>query len=401
MRIILAPMGSEGDIRPMIALARSLRRSGHEPFMAVPLNAKEICDRYHLPYHLINIDYRAELHSIHTATFRERIAMRCKEIAAQFSGLANVVKGADLVIGSTAQFAAVHVAEAFNVPYYHAVATVQILPSKYYPPPVTTVHPLSQKLPQWINQMLWWTYYALLNRIGRSTVNSHRKVLGLEPIWRPQKKFSRYIIPVDKILDSVPADVKMDYVQTDYWHLFDEVELDLKLITFIESGPPPVYFGLGSMLQKTPKETAKILEEVVNSLGIRMIILRGWAGMGQDIASKKVKVIGYTSHHKLFPLMSAVIHHGGSGTTHTAAWAGIPQVVLPQLSDQFRWSERIWTLGLGPRPISKNKLTVETLGLAIQEAISNHKIRKCCNEVKIAVQKREEPSMILERLDFS
>ena len=111
MRIILAPMGSEGDIRPMIALAKSLQLSGHEPFMVVPLNGKEICNRYRLPHYLINIDYRTELHHLLTATFRTRIAMRCAEIATQFSGLANVIKGADLVIGGTAQLAAVHVAD--------------------------------------------------------------------------------------------------------------------------------------------------------------------------------------------------------------------------------------------------------------------------------------------------
>ncbi len=402
MKIILAPMGSDGDIRPMIALARSLHQSGHKPFMVTPLNGKEICEKYYLPYHLINIDYREELHHLLTATFRARIAMRHHEIAAQFSGLAEVFKGADLVIGGTAQFAAVHVAEALNIPYYHTPpVTIQILPSQHYPPPLTTVHPLSQNMPKWMNQILWRTYYLLLNRVGRNTVNHYRREIGLKPTRRPQGKFKRYIIAVDKALDTVPADVKVDYVQTDYWHLFEDAGLDPELVAFIESGPPPVYFGLGSMPHKTPKESAKILEDVANSLKIRMIISRGWAGFGLDIANRNVKMVGYSPHHKLFPLMSTVIHHGGGGTVHTTAWAGVPQLIIPQFSDQFHWAERIWSLGLGPRPISKNKLTVKGLKSAIQEMISNPKIAKRCEEVKSTVQKREEPYKILERLDFS
>jgi vancomycin aglycone glucosyltransferase len=402
MKIILAPMGSDGDIRPMIALAKSLQQSGHKPFMVIPLNGKEICQKYHLPYHLINIDYREELQRLLIATFRIRIAMRHDEIVAQFSELAKVVEGADLVIGGTAQFAAVHVAEALDIPYYHTPpVTIQVLPSKHYPPPLTIARPLSQKMPGWMNQILWRIYYTLLNRIGRSTINRYRRGLGLKSTRRPQEKLKRYIIAVDKALDTVPADVKTDYVQTDYWHLFEDEKLDPELAAFIESGPPPVYFGLGSMPQKTPKESEKILEEVANSLGIRMIISRGWAGFGQDIANRNIKVVGFSPHHKLFPLMSTVIHHGGGGTVHTTAWAGVPQLIIPQFSDQFHWAERIWYLGLGPYPILKNKLTVETLKSAIQEAISNPKIAEHCKEVKSVVQKREEPYKILDRLDIS
>jgi UDP:flavonoid glycosyltransferase YjiC (YdhE family) len=54
-------------------------------------------------------------------------------------------------------------------------------------------------------------------------------------------------------------------------------------------------------------------------------------------------------HEWLFPRVSLAIHHGGAGTTHTAARAGIPQVILPFGSDQFFWASRVAARGVAPK----------------------------------------------------
>jgi vancomycin aglycone glucosyltransferase len=41
------------------------------------------------------------------------------------------------------------------------------------------------------------------------------------------------------------------------------------------------------------------------------------------------------------------VHHGGAGTTTTAALAGAPQVVVPQGADQLYWARRVAELGIG------------------------------------------------------
>ena len=91
----------------------------------------------------------------------------------------------------------------------------------------------------------------------------------------------------------------------------------------------------------------------------------GWTGFGGRGSSSDVLVIGDTSHAALFPATAGVIHHGGSGTTHTAARAGVPQLILPQFADQHFWGHRVHTLGLGPAPLSPNKLTVDRLVRAL------------------------------------
>ena len=57
--------------------------------------------------------------------------------------------------------------------------------------------------------------------------------------------------------------------------------------------------------------------------------------------------IGEVNHQALFKRVAAVVHHGGAGTTTAAAFAGAPQVVIPQIYDQHYWAQRIHHLGIG------------------------------------------------------
>ena len=48
------------------------------------------------------------------------------------------------------------------------------------------------------------------------------------------------------------------------------------------------------------------------------------------------------------PGVAALVHHGGAGTSHTAAAAGVVQVVLPLRFDQALWAGRLEALGVAP-----------------------------------------------------
>ena len=75
-------------------------------------------------------------------------------------------------------------------------------------------------------------------------------------------------------------------------------------------------------------------------------------------------------HHVLFPRLTAAVHHGSWITTHLAAQAGIPQLVLPQASDQYLWAERVRKCGLGPKGVDINRLTSKKLSAGIEELIT-------------------------------
>ncbi|HEV2704107.1 MAG TPA: nucleotide disphospho-sugar-binding domain-containing protein, partial [Steroidobacteraceae bacterium] len=70
-------------------------------------------------------------------------------------------------------------------------------------------------------------------------------------------------------------------------------------------------------------------------------------------------------HEWLFPRVSVAIHHGGAGTTHTAARAGTPQVILPFGSDQFFWAGRVAARGVAPAVSRRGARNWAALGAMI------------------------------------
>ena len=87
--------------------------------------------------------------------------------------------------------------------------------------------------------------------------------------------------------------------------------------------------------------------------------------------------------------MAAVIHHGGAGTTATAAISGVPQIIVPHLLDQYYWGNQIYQSQLGPRPIWRSQLTSTKLAAAIQECLSNEQIRQKAGETAGIIKQQD------------
>ena len=134
--------------------------------------------------------------------------------------------------------------------------------------------------------------------------------------------------------------------------------------------PPPIYVGFGSMAARAEKMT-RIVVEAVRGAGQRLILASGWANLGGIEPADDLLVIGSVPHDRLFPRMKAVIHHGGAGTTATAARAGIPQIIVPHLLDQFYWAHQILNKRLGPKGIAQSKLSSKSLQKAIETTLAN------------------------------
>ena len=65
-----------------------------------------------------------------------------------------------------------------------------------------------------------------------------------------------------------------------------------------------------------------------------------------------------------------LIHHGGAGTTSAGLRAGIPQVVIPFMADQPFWGNIVNSIGVAPKPIRVNQISVDKMVSAIVEAES-------------------------------
>ncbi|MFX0558205.1 glycosyltransferase [Maribacter sp. CXY002] len=73
----------------------------------------------------------------------------------------------------------------------------------------------------------------------------------------------------------------------------------------------------------------------------------------------------------VFPKLYAVIHHGGSGTTHTAIKYGCASMIIPHIIDQYVWNKIVFQKGLGPLGIDVSEISVKNLEPKIMDLYTN------------------------------
>lgn len=143
------------------------------------------------------------------------------------------------------------------------------------------------------------------------------------------------------------------------------------LAAYLAAGPPPVYIGFGSVVVDDPDAMTKMIFEAVEKAGCRALVSKGWGGLGADDLGipEGVFMLGNVPHDWLFQHVSAVVHHGGAGTTAAGIATGKPTVVVPFFGDQPFWGAMVARAGAGPLPIPYKQLTADKLAAAITEAL--------------------------------
>jgi UDP:flavonoid glycosyltransferase YjiC (YdhE family) len=97
-----------------------------------------------------------------------------------------------------------------------------------------------------------------------------------------------------------------------------------------------------------------------------------------------VFAVGEVSHDWLFPRLAAVAHHGGSGTTHRAILAGVPNTAVPISFDQPSWGRRLAQLGVGAKPVPYRRLTLAALARAIRQMTATPAMATRAKELRLA-----------------
>ncbi|MFC6659857.1 glycosyltransferase [Deinococcus multiflagellatus] len=104
------------------------------------------------------------------------------------------------------------------------------------------------------------------------------------------------------------------------------------LEAFLAAGPAPVSIGFGSMGLRDPADTTALVLDALAQTGQRAVLLSGWGGLAAGDLPDHVFAASPLPHSWLFPRVSAVVHHGGAGTTAAGLRAGVPSVITPFLA---------------------------------------------------------------------
>jgi hypothetical protein len=144
------------------------------------------------------------------------------------------------------------------------------------------------------------------------------------------------------------------------------------LAKFLDCGEPPVYIGFGSIVVDDPDKFTSLIFDAVKKAGVRALVSKGWGGLGDEgNTPENVYMLENTPHDWLFPRVSAVVHHGGAGTTAIGLKCGKPTMIVPFFGDQPFWGAMVARAGAGAhQAVPYKRLTASTLAEGIMQCLS-------------------------------
>jgi UDP:flavonoid glycosyltransferase YjiC (YdhE family) len=399
MRFVFLTAGSRGDVQPYLALARGIERAGHtctvitqRPFAPLAAEYGVRChvaggDDWPTPERVQEMVRKGEFEELKGRKSGMAVLTAISRFAARHmtrltADALTACEGADVLGFAPLVVVAGHsIAEKLGIPCFLA-ALVPALSTREFPSPI---FPLQAAWIPGYNRLTHWATERLVWRLNReSATQLRRDVLGLPPYQGSVIDIMRraevpLLVGVSPQVVPRPRDWAQQAHLTGYWFLDEPPGWTppRALSDFLAAGSPPVCVGFGSMLSEDPAADVRMLAEALGRTGRRAILLGGWAGLDAHSARLPVDVLPLQSapHSWLFPRVGAVVHHGGAGTTAAALRAGVPQVVVPFITDQPFWADRMRRLGVAPPAIPRRRLTSERLASAIARVLESEEMR--------------------------
>lgn len=143
----------------------------------------------------------------------------------------------------------------------------------------------------------------------------------------------------------------------------------------------------------------RLVVKALQLSGQRGVLVRGWGSLGVEEVADDIFFLDEAPHDWLFPQMAAVVHHGGAGTTAAGLRAGVPAVIVPHMQDQPYWGQRVYDMGVGPKPLPYHKLTAEKLAQHITLAVRSHVIRERAEQMGRKIRGEDGVGQAIETIE--
>jgi sterol 3beta-glucosyltransferase len=404
MHLVLVTVGTQGDVRPFVALGMGLRRAGYRVTIATHTDFEEFVTSHGLAFRPVGGSFKQLMESdlgrewIESSDSLSRYVETTKRVFAPLvrpwiEDTRAAVLDADAVLFHHAAPGAFHTAEQRRIPVI-CVSLCPIIPTGDFAPMFFPSMPNFPPLRRWVTRLSLRSVWSF----QREEHERHRASLGL-PAFRTRipyleilaagvpalNLFSPHLIPM-------PRDWPERAQMTGFCALngADRWTPPARVLDFLQAGPAPIYVGFGSMTGRDRESLARLASEAVARARQRAIIVSGWGGFDAGKAlGDHVLVVDEIPHDWLFPRVSAVIHHGGAGTTAAGLRAGKPTLVTAFFGDQPFWGAHVARVGAGPKPILRRNLTVERLGAAIARTVNDEGYRRSAERIAEALRQED------------
>lgn len=385
MRFTMICIGSTGDVKPYVLLGNELQKRGHDVAICAFTEFETLAKQNGLRFYPLSGDVHAFMSSIMKpgtkgVTYLKQIRSIFLEILSPFlHDLEAACADAEVIVATYFGEVIQSIAEQRGVPF---------IKTHYFPMDPTAQMPISSapglRMGRVWNRTSYMLAYLIISTLEMYYLKNWRRGNDM-PARRlrsaPRNQIGGRRVPVlyamSPLLVSRPADWDDNIYMTGFWLDQQETEYEPspELAAFLAAKPKPVYIGFGSMTSGDMQETLGIVLEAVKHSGIRAVLATGWSNSETEACDNVYVMRQYVPHDWLFTRVSAVVHHGGAGTTASGLCAGKPTLVIPFGGDQPFWALRVRLLGLGPKPIRREKLTVVKMAQALTRLMTEDKYR--------------------------
>jgi MGT family glycosyltransferase len=412
-RIVLATLGSFGDVHPYIALALELKSRGHHAVIATSEVYREKMDAAGVELHALrpddllpSLDEPERMSEFIEKFIDQRTGM--KEIVDRlitpylrvtYDDLTAATRDADLLVTHPLTFIGRLVAEKHNVAWASSALAPASLFSKHdplVPPQFPSAHKLFKLHPLFFQAAM--AFGRLQLRPLTRAVKRLRAEEGLPPSdANPLIEGQHSPALVLALFSKVLAEKQRDYPPNtfitgfpfyDRRDFYGETATPRGLLEFLDAGEPPVVFTLGSAAFWVAKDFYRESINAAQALGKRALLLIGHERNRSSSLPEGVVAFEYAPFGEVLPRASVVVHHGGIGTTGQTLRAGRPQLVMPFSHDQFDNGARVARLGAG-RVVPRRDYNTRTATRALQRLLEDESYAARAAEAGRVVQSED------------
>ncbi len=389
MKIGLQTWGSNGDIRPLLALSEALQKAGHQVTLAASSidnsSYTDICQRLAIDYRQVPAHIDFDMSAFAQKTFRMNTLQWLNTLLEEvflpyeqaiYEASKQLVEENDCVIGHHFLYplklaASKQKKPHVSVTFCHGAISMAEKPPFKFP----DLGPLINRF-QW--HILDYIFdFALKNSLSKLWLSE-----GM-PAFKhvfPELLNSDFLnlIAVDPLFCPYQNQWHPIHQSCGFLNLSDTAETWLipdDLQQFIKQGEKPVYMTFGSLQQAVPDWSMDLFIKTAQKTNCRAIIQTSSDRYPPETQHGDIYFIGKHPHQAVFKHCAAVVHHGGAGTTHSATLSGCPSIVVPFMDEQLFWACQLQHLNLAPAPLPAKNVTATALSERIREVLQSESMR--------------------------
>jgi len=390
MHLILVTTGTDGDLFPYVALGARLKERGHRVTLAANANAERYATEFGFGFvPLVSHDELNEIlgnpdfwHPIKGAYAGVQWGGRL--IDRQYDDLLTVASDENAVlVANPGIFAARLIHEKLGRPLISLLLQPWMVQSISAPPVMPAGLTLPRWVPRFVGRLYWSSVHFVADRLVSAPINRVRERLGLPRIRRVME----WWVSPDRILGMFPGwygPPQADWpeqIRLTGFPMYDGAPtgpLSDDVLEFCSAGSPPIVFTFGTGMMHA-EAVFRSAVDAVRRLDRRAILLTKFRDQLPAELPSNIRHFEFVPLQALLPLVAALVHHGGIGTTAKALAAGVPHLIIPWSWDQPDNAARLERLGVG-ESLKLSRVTGARIAASLERLLTRER-RERCREV--------------------